>query len=258
MSVFIAVVSHGHADLIKKLGTLKCLAKEFNVVVKNNKPEDIESYCKENGISLIDKSYGLGFGENNNCIFEYCSSDLGMKESDHFICLNPDVKVGNDQISKLIELMILDNIKIAGINLYKDSNYTVYDNSVRDFPQFFDFASSYLSKENKTIIDKRKIVNPKKVGWIAGSFLAFRASHFENLLGFNERFFMYCEDIDICYRSNEINEPITYFPNIKALHLAQHSNRKLFSMHFLWHVKSILIYCFGKKLKVKSRLEKNG
>jgi GT2 family glycosyltransferase len=59
------------------------------------------------------------------------------------------------------------------------------------------------------------------------------------LKGFDEGYFMYCEDIDICYRAKQLATDILYFQDIKAVHLAQHSNRRVFSKHFFWHLKSI-------------------
>ena len=47
-------------------------------------------------------------------------------------------------------------------------------------------------------------------------------SYYRQLNGFDERYFMYCEDIDICYRSCKIHgKRVMYFPNIKAVHLSK-------------------------------------
>ncbi len=37
--------------------------------------------------------------------------------------------------------------------------------------------------------------------WVAGSFIAFKSSSYRKVQGFDENYFMYCEDIDICYRA---------------------------------------------------------
>ena len=55
------------------------------------------------------------------------------------------------------------------------------------------------------------------VDWAAGSFLLFKASLFRKLGGFDPGYFMYCEDIDICWRAQKLfNQQLLFNPNIKA------------------------------------------
>lgn len=76
--IFISVVSHNHANLIKNMGVLNKLSPHYTVVVKSNICEDIHEYCSEHGIININPSEVMGFGENNNVVFNYCISHLGM------------------------------------------------------------------------------------------------------------------------------------------------------------------------------------
>ncbi|WP_045460500.1 glycosyltransferase family 2 protein [Vibrio hyugaensis] len=256
MAVYISVVSHGHDDLIKKFCVLENLANEYFICIKSNtENEKLNEISNLKNVTWINSNYGKGFGENNNIIFNYCKSNLGLKDEDYFIVLNPDVDICKDSINKLIKEMRNNNIYLAAINLFRDKEMQVYDNSVRDFPNFVTFVKSFLKLGNKTIIDKDKLINLTQIDWAAGSFLAFKASHYENLSGFDTKFFMYCEDIDICYRSHLIGHSVTYFSDIKAIHLAQHNNRKLFSKHFLWHLKSAFRFLLKryKRAKVNER-----
>lgn len=257
MSIFISVVSHGHSQLIKELACLTKLAEKYTVVVKINRQEqELVPYLVANNINYIDQHYGLGFGHNNNVVYAYCKTHLSMQGGDYFLVVNPDVIADLDSIDHLIKTMLLDNIQVAGVNLFKDKNYSIPDNSIRSFPSLPQFIKSFLGLGNPAIIDKSKIKLPTKVDWAAGSFLAFKASHYERLKGFDENYFMYCEDIDICYRSKKIGYPVTFFPEIKIQHLAEHANRSIFSKHFLWHVKSVIRFLLSKQglTKVKSSL----
>ncbi|MDO6499524.1 glycosyltransferase family 2 protein [Photobacterium sanguinicancri] len=247
MAVFISVVSHGHASLVESLGTLKRLINSFNVIVKSNKPGDDFSVLNESqNFHWLDCEYFCGFGENNNIVFKYCQTELSMKDDDIFIALNPDVDINETAIVSLIELMSQNHSAICTINLYKDTNLSEFDNSIRRFPSFTQFIKSFLGFGNTSIIDKSAISKPCKVDWAAGSFLAFGAYHYQTLGGFDERYFMYCEDIDICWRSKELGMKVDYFPNIKAQHLAKHENRKLLSKHFYWHVTSVMKFLLKK------------
>lgn len=254
MTIYISIISHGHSELINKLSCLPFLSSDFKIVIKSNKSKDeFGAWINEPNFSWVDESYGLGFGHNNNVVFEYCRSKLGMSADDYFVVLNPDVVIASEQIDMLINCMNTGNIKLSTINLFKDFDKIIYDNNIRMFPNFVHFLKSFVGLGNATVIDKHKVTSQLSVDWAAGSFLAFKASHYAELNGFDENYFMYCEDIDICYRSYLIGERVTYFPEIKALHLAKHANRKLFSRHFYWHLKSVLRFLFTKAGLTKSR-----
>ena len=261
MNIFISVISHGHSELINKLECLSELSEGFNVVVKSNKPKDCFDDIKlKSNFHWLDGDYGLGFGHNNNIVYEYCRKSLGMVSEDCFVVLNPDVIIKADDILTLVEKMDANFCKISAINLFKDDNKSIHDNSIRNFPSFSQFAQSFLGLGNSAIIDKSQLKTPSYVDWAAGSFLAFKASHYYDLNGFDENYFMYCEDIDICYRSQLLGERVLYFPEIKAIHLAKHANRKLMSKHLYWHVKSVIRYLITKLgfTKAKSSLANKG
>ena len=248
MKIFISVVSHGHENLIVDLNCLKALSQDnnFEIIIKNNIPLDedaLKALSSKKNIHLLDESYGLGFGENNNYVFNWCCKNLDLQPTDWFLVLNPDVLVDAASIVELVQKAQQSRIELATINLYKDNEYTVYDNCVRNFPTLVDFISSYVGLGNKTILDKKKILKEQNVDWAAGSFLLFRSSLYHDLAGFDPNYFMYCEDIDICWRAQQLEgKSLVFYPEIKAIHFAEHANRSLFSKHFIWHVKSMLRY----------------
>lgn len=253
--VFISVVSHGHCNLIQDLGVLQDLAQNYNVVLKLNRQEkDQAEYIRSSGVSVIEKDYGRGFGENNNIVYCYCKKYLNMKNHDIFLVLNPDVIITSNDIDKLIKSYVKNQFKMAAINLYKDREFNVYDNSIRNFPNLSTFILSFLGMTSKYVINKDNITRPERIDWCAGSFIAFNAKHYNDLNGFDENYFMYCEDIDICYRSKLSGEAVLYLPEVKAVHFAEHSNKKILSRHFYWHLSSILRFLLSKKvnLKIKS------
>ncbi|MDM5119743.1 glycosyltransferase family 2 protein [Aeromonas hydrophila] len=244
--IYISIVSHGHADMIERLDCASVLAKNthLRVIVKDNKGEKtLENYCTKNNIHYYSEPLGLGFGANNNYIFSKISNEIN--DDDYFIVLNPDVLVSCSEIISAIDEMKLRHAKVGTINLFSDDDYSVYDFSVRNFPSIKDFIGSYIGLGNKTIIDKSEINSNVFVDWAAGSFLIFNAALYKKLKGFNEEYFMYCEDIDICWRACEIaGEKVYFMPAYKAVHLAQLRNRKFFSKHFFWHVMSAIRFVF--------------
>lgn len=248
MKIFISVISHHHEKIISNLGCLAILAEcgQFEIIIKSNTILETNFsllFCGKQNVHLLDESYGLGFGENNNFVFQWCIDKLAMSDDDWFLVLNPDVLVDVTSLVDLVKRTIKERNELSTINLYKDDKYTVYDNCVRKFPTLIDFISSYVGLGNKTIYDKSIIQKERKVDWAAGSFLLFKASLYRELGGFDKGYFMYCEDIDICWRANKLkSEQLTFYPDIRAIHYAEHANRSFFSKHFVWHVKSMIRY----------------
>lgn len=153
-------------------------------------------------------------------------------------------------------MMKSEVIDLASINLYKNEGKTEYDNSIRYFPTSINFIKSLLGLGNASVIDKSFVKGNLDVDWAAGSFLAFRSKHYKKLRGFDESYFMYCEDIDICYRSSILNKKVRYIHEIEAIHFAQHNNRNLMSKHFVWHIQSAVRFLLSKRklTKIKSSL----
>ncbi|MCT4702587.1 glycosyltransferase family 2 protein [Enterobacteriaceae bacterium H20N1] len=245
MGNFISVISHGHAALIKELNVLSKLAISNTVIIKCNKESDVvalEGYCKKNNIHLITDNYGLGFGANNNLVFNYCRKNLGLKAEDYFIVMNPDLEIDTYELKKLNCYVLENASKLSTINLYKNEEKTVSDDAIRKYPKMGDFFLSLVLKKNRSKYNKTLIEKPTEVDWAAGSFLMFQADHYQQLGGFDEKYFMYCEDIDICYRSSLLKHKPIYYPDVTAVHYAKHANRSFLSKHFFWHLKSALLF----------------
>jgi len=243
VSIVISVVSHNHFDLIKKLKSLQKLSKTFKVYLIDNVKEDgFKEWCDTHDIYYIANDKKLGFGENNNIVFQAAFNN-SPSEDDWFLVLNPDVIVDPESIYNLVEKMKLDKTHLSTVNLYKNAECNEYDNAVRNFPTLTDFVKSYITGKNPSILDKSQIIRATAVDWASGSFLMFNAKLYDEINGFDSNYFMYCEDIDICLRAKVLcKHSVVYYPDIKAVHLAAHSNRKLFSKSFFWHVRSMIRY----------------
>ena len=245
--MFVSIVSHGHANLIIRLDVVRKINEKYNVIITDNiSDEKLKDYCEENSISYIPNKVKKGFGENNNQNYKFAKNNLGMNHEDFFLILNPDIEISMEELEKSLNVCKTGNIDAATINLIKDND--IYDYNVRRFPKLINFIESYLFNKNSTIIDKNKINDNIYVDWASGSFLLIKSKLYEAVCGFDEKYFMYCEDLDICKRIYvKTGTKIYYIHNIIAKHYAAHNNRRLLSKHFLWHLKSILRYCLLSK-----------
>ena len=78
----------------------------------------------------------------------------------------------------------------------------------------------------------------KTVDWVAGMFMLFADQTFNRLKGFDEHYYLYYEDVDICARAHLYDEPVILCPACAAVHDARRASRK--SLRFMsWHLRSM-------------------
>ncbi|ENM5855482.1 glycosyltransferase family 2 protein [Vibrio mimicus] len=252
MKLFISVINHNHDEIICASDTLKNLSLQHIVVIRSNTEptEELKRYSKKSGIHLVTGDTPLGFASNNNAVFRFCKDELDLSNDDYFLVLNPDVDITPDSIMALLSLSNEYNSDISAINLFKDQNLTEYDNSIRRYHTISSPLKSLFGYERTDIYNKDDIKQPIKINWAAGSFLLIKSSSYDRLRGFDESYFMYFEDADLCTRANSLGMSVIYFPNIKAVHYASHMNRNIFSKHFIWYSISAFRYHFKKFLSL--------
>jgi GT2 family glycosyltransferase len=248
--IFVSVVSHGHFDLIKELGVLANIAKDsrFSIFLVDNVGEaNLEAWCEKYNIFYTKNKKKLGFGANNNLNFAR-AEEISKSVDDYFIVLNPDLIVDPSTLVELQQQSKKSEAPISTVNLFLDRELTLSEDCIRNFPSAMSFLKSFLLGKNSTIIPKNNIIAPVSVDWCAGCLIGFSMSHYRQLNGFDERYFMYCEDIDICYRSCKIHgKRVMYFPNIKAVHLSQRRSRRFLSKHFYWHIVSAIRFIISRQ-----------
>lgn len=240
-----------------------------SLVLYNNRPEDfglaiqsflnaVEGSCivvfdnSENKIIspiLLDKRVvhlhdgkNIGFGAGHNRAFKYISM-----ESDYHVVINPDIVFKPDVIHRLISDMATD-LSIGAIMpkiVYPDGSPqhlcklvpTPIDLILRRFVPI-PFVQNKINRryelhdlpQNMTI----------DVPIISGCFFIARSELFQNLNGFDERYFMYMEDVDLMRRIGKYSR-VVYQPEVSVIHgyaKGSYRNKKL----FLYHLKSAMLY----------------
>lgn len=244
MKYSISIVSHGNGrmifDLLRDLN--RTLPKFSEIILTINFPED-EAYFNEafeTPLRVIRNKSPLGFGENHNQAFR-------IAKGRRFVILNPDVRVPSNIWSKLDSFISGDVGACAPMVLNSAGGI---EDSARQFPTLMKFIarkffgrreSEYLASKDSPGVD---------VDWVAGMFIMFDSLIFKDLNGFDEKFFMYLEDADICRRIHIHKKRVLWVPNISIVHDAQRASGKSFK-YFFWHLvsarrficKSFLIWC---------------
>jgi GT2 family glycosyltransferase len=228
----ISIVSHGQGDLLKNLfADFSELDVAYEVLLTINIPED-ESFLLEYDhlpIKTIRNESPHGFGENHNHAFAESSGEF-------FVVVNPDIRLCNFRFAPL--LAYFDDQSIGAIAPAVYSSEGVLQDSARKFPTLMSLLLRRLgdSRGDYKIADR-----PFQVDWVAGMFMVFRRRSFELVGGFDQRYFMYMEDADICRRLLSNGLKVMLSPKMRIVHDAQRASRRKLR-YFLWHCKSAAIF----------------
>jgi len=229
--ITVSIVSHGHGAMVGILLTslLECPAVSQIIVIRNI-PESFE-LIQDFRVLIIDNAQPKGFGANHNMAFKYCQQPL-------FCVLNPDIVLEGDPFPDLMRT--LNFMDASVVSPIVKSPHGLIEDSVRYFP-----TPVSLVRKVFGLSDGRYDLHVGQTAffpeWVAGMFMLFRSSDFASLGGFDERFFLYYEDVDICIRAWKQHLKVAVCPDISVIHNARRaSHRNL--RHLRWHLQSLLLY----------------
>ncbi|AGS20641.1 glycosyltransferase [Rhizobium etli] len=232
-SITVSIVSHGQGRLTAAL--LEDLARcpsVSAVILTLNIPED-DILCPEqlrSRLRLIRNGHPIGFGANHNQAFRFCETKL-------FAVLNPDIRLANDPFPELvIALKKTHGGVIAPTVRYPDGGL---EDSARHFPTVPSLLRKLMGLGDGRVVIKG--AEPQDVDWTAGMFLLFPTRVFSELNGFDEGFFLYYEDVDICTRLWKSGERVILHPGVVVIHAAQRASRR--NLRYMkWHLTSMARY----------------
>jgi N-acetylglucosaminyl-diphospho-decaprenol L-rhamnosyltransferase len=226
--ITVSIVSHGNiVEVSKLLKSILYVDTHFihKLIITINIPEDLSILNKIRlpfKRELIINSKKKGFGENHNNAFKYCQTEF-------FLVLNPDVIFPKN-------FNFYDLIK--NINVINSSLITpkIKTNNKIIYPQKFPSLLNYIFLKKDYFTNKDILVD-----WISGCFMFFRATSYSNINGFDQKFFLYMEDVDICKKLRLANKTVALDNNQFIYHNARRLSKKKFR-YFLYHVSAILKY----------------
>lgn len=239
--ITVSVVSHNHEHLVREM-ILQLLqfteVTQIIVTVNSGSTACFDAFSED--IEVVVNLKPLGFGKNHNNALKICKNG-------YFCILNPDVGFVENPFTVLIEEF---RNRVHGLCCPLVVNSQgLREDSVRQYPTIMELVGKLFGHNSREIFfDSRDTFD---VPWCAGMFMLFKREVFEDLDGFDEAFFMYYEDVDICARVWLHGYRVVCVPEALVVHDGSRASHNSF-MPFLIHLKSFCIYQikyrFGSRL----------
>lgn len=244
-TVHVSLVSHGHGVLL--VDTLSALARSLNGrdvatclwLTLNISEVDLERSISQTqwpfDLHIINNPMPLGFGTNHNRAFKHAQA---LGPVDWFVVMNPDVLWPADVKffwKELEQKSFPENIGLLC------PQQTTAKGVGQDFARQLPTPWGLLARSVRRLLRFQPsgvAQTVEKADWVNGACMVWRGSVFAALAGFDERYHLYGEDVDICLRLQLASYTMAAAP-VAVVHLAQRqTERKL--QHFAWHISSLV------------------
>jgi len=179
-------------------------------------------------IKVIKNLTPKGFGANHNQAFQHASGQ-------YFCVINPDIRFESEPFSAL--LTDLKNHAVGVVAPLVLGPSGEIENSVRRFPTPWVILSKVVGINQKS--DYSLITRDFEPDWVGGMFMLFSRQVFAEIHGFDERYFLYYEDVDLCGRLRLAGYQVAVCSGSQVIHHAQRSSHRNFKF-LRWHIASML------------------
>lgn len=249
----IIIVNYNVQELLKR-----CLESIFEyerdsrfevIVVDNNSTDGSEEMLRKNfpQVRLIENPRNLGFSRG-------CNQGIRESRGKYVMLLNPDTELTPGGLKSMIDFMdSRPEIGVCGPRMTDPAGNRQF--SCRSFPSYLTAISSHQSLLNRLFphnpLSRRYLLKgqdwsqEREVDWVSGSSLLTRREVLDRIGLLDEKFFMYVEDVDFCYRARKAGFLVYYFPQVEIIHHIGKSTKKRILEMKVEHHRSM--YYFFRK-----------
>ncbi len=234
----IIVLTYNSAAHIEKL--VKSIYKyningNFETVIVDNASQDDTV-----GKILQLKSYDLKLIQNKENVGFSKGINIGAKEASgkYLLFINPDTQWNDGSINNLISVFEKDEgTGIVGGKIINDSG-----KSEKSAGKFLGILGTLILTLglDEALGFRFSPGQLQEVDFVSGGFMMVRSDIFKKLSGFDENYFMYVEDMDLCFRAMKQNYKIYFSPNTTIIHEGQGSSSRSFAIKNIY--KSLLYF----------------
>ena len=243
ITVSLVLYNTGMEEAKRAIASLISTDLNIKIFLVDNSTDDSRRVLAgiDSRIEYIFTGKNLGYGKANNLVINNV-----LSETEYHLVMNPDVYFEADTLDKIYAFM-QENEDI-GLTMPRVYHYdgteqrlckllpTPKELIIRRFIPDGNYKDKISRIYNMWDADYESLMD---VPFLSGSFMFMRASVLAEVGGFDERFFLYCEDLDLCRRIGEVSRTV-YFPGAKIYHgyqKASYLNTKLMLIHSLSAIK---------------------
>ncbi|MCK5655504.1 MAG: glycosyltransferase family 2 protein [Candidatus Aureabacteria bacterium] len=232
----IIIITYNSGDV-----TLPCLdsviksdsSDAFNIVVVDNNSQDATPHILKNAQKRMPNRITSRFEKTNLGFARACNIGAGLFNSKFILFLNPDTLIEDKTaLIQMVNFMRADEkVAVAGPRILNDSRGI--EHTCRRFPSlsrvFLDECRTYKLFPSKKSFRGTRITDwdhndTREVAQVIGACFMTRRTIFYELGGFDERFFMYYEEVDYCYRAKKKGYKVYFFSPAAIIHKGGYSS----------------------------------
>jgi N-acetylglucosaminyl-diphospho-decaprenol L-rhamnosyltransferase len=216
--ITVSIVSHRQNALVNQfLSDLDKYGGDIAVVVTENVPDATALQTADHTfpMAVVRNTRIKGYGANHNYAFAQCQGPF-------FCVCNPDLRLIDHPFPRLIRTLEAEQNAVVGPLVVAPGGRP--EDSARRFPTLLRLASRVL--RGPAGPDYATDGGEQQVEWVAGMFMLFRASDYRAIGGFDEGYFLYYEDVDICRRLALRGRKVIYNPEVAVVHDARRGSRR--------------------------------
>ena len=196
-------------------------------------------------LHIIRNSENRGFGAA-------CNQGAALAQSDYLLFLNPDTRLFEHSLSVPLAFMQRPenaDVGIVGIQLVDEHNHIA--RSCARFPSLGIFLAQvfgvnrlpWLRHLTQFMVEWSHDTT-QQVNQVMGAFFLIRRSLFDSLGGFDERFFVYLEEVDLSLCAYEAGWRTIYLAEAQAFHAGGGTSRSVKAHRLFYFLRSRLLYGF--------------
>lgn len=235
--------------LLDSLANYHCGLISDVVVIDNGSTDDSLDILEMNTdipfhLEIIKNSDNRGFSAA-------CNQGARIaRKSDFLLFLNPDAAICNEALGKVFGYMSSANasdVGICGVQLFGESG--AVSRSCARFPSPTAFFAHAIGIDRifpslGHFMSDWTHDSTREVDHVIGAFFFVRRSLFEALGGFDERFFVYLEDLDFSYRARQLGWHSMFLADVQAFHAGGGTSNQVKARRLFYSLRSRLLYSF--------------
>ncbi len=193
---------------VEKLLSQEKLANSCEVIVFNNDKQRLKINKEKLSFELKTINYGknIGYGKANNLAAQEARGKI-------LFFLNPDTRLTKGSVRKILKCFHKDSsLGAMGLKIIEKKRHQPQPWTSGKKTSLWNilFRNTFNKPWNKN--------KATSVDWVSGTALLVKRSLFEKLNGFDEKFFMYFEDQDLCLRIKKAGYKNIFYPYLQVLH----------------------------------------